>query len=182
MELTVIYIISQVCVVITYLFLALSYYAKSRKVVLLLSFLSLIANGATYVLLNAYSGFAMCVLAFARNIIFMIDEKKNGQRDKINRNDIIILTLLYIASILSAIFTFDGFLSLLSVIATMLYTYSVWQKKTKVYKLLGMPIGVLWILYNLYVKSVLGVILEAVLLICSTTGYILEVKKDKKKK
>lgn len=180
MELTVTYIISQVCVVITYLFLALSYYAKSRKVVLLLSFLSLIANGVTYVLLNAYSGFAMCILAFVRNIIFMIDEKKNGQREKINRNDIIILILLYIASILSAIFTFDGWLSLLSVIATMLYTYSVWQKKTKVYKFLGMPIGVLWILYNLYVKSVLGVILEAVLLVCSTTGYILEVKKDKK--
>lgn len=180
MELTVTYIISQVCVVITYLFLALSYYAKSRKVVLLLSFLSLIANGVTYVLLNAYSGFAMCVLAFVRNIIFMIDEKKNGQREKIHRNDIIILILLYIASILSAIFTFDGWLSLLSVIATMLYTYSVWQKKTKVYKFLGMPIGVLWILYNLYVKSVLGVILEAVLLVCSTTGYILEVKKDKK--
>lgn len=180
MELTVTYIISQVCVVITYLFLALSYYAKSRKVVLLLSFLSLIANGVTYVLLNAYSGFAMCILAFVRNIIFMIDEKKNGQREKIHRNDIIILILLYIASILSAIFTFDGWLSLLSVIATMLYTYSVWQKKTKVYKFLGMPIGVLWILYNLYVKSVLGVILEAVLLVCSTTGYILEVKKDKK--
>lgn len=182
MELTVTYIISQVCVVITYLFLALSYYAKSRKVVLILSFLSLIANGATYILLNAYSGFAMCVLAFVRNIVFMIDEKKNGQRDKINRNDIIFLILLYIASIISAIFTFDGFLSLLSIIATMLYTYSVWQKKTKVYKLLGMPIGVLWILYNLYVKSVLGVILESVLLICSTTGYILEVRKNRKEK
>ena len=180
MELTVTYIISQVCVVITYLFLALSYYAKSRKVVLLLSFLSLIANGATYVLLNAYSGFAMCVIAFVRNIIFMIDEKKNGQRDNINKKDIIILILLYTASILSAIFTFDGWLSLLSVIATMLYTYSVWQKKTKVYKFLGMPIGVLWILYNSYVKSILGVILEAVLLVCSTTGYILEVKKTKK--
>ena len=61
----------------------------------------------------------------------------------------------------------------------MLYTYSVWQKKTSIYKLLGIPVGILWILYNIYVQSIFGIILESLLLICSTTGYILEVKKNK---
>ncbi len=91
----------------------------------------------------------MCVVALIRNIIFLLDEKKNGKREKINKMDIIVLIILYIISIISAIFTYEGFFSLLSVFATMLYTFSVWQKKTNIYKLLGIPIGILWVLYKI---------------------------------
>lgn len=172
------YILSQVFTIINYALLALTYYAKDRKKVLILSFASLIANGIAYVFLNAWSGLAMCVIALIRNIIFLLDEKKNGKRDTIDKKDVFILIILYIISIISAVFTYDGFLSLLSVFATMIYTYSVWQKKTDIYKLLGIPVGILWILYNLYIMSIFGIILETMLLICSITGYILEKKKS----
>ena len=177
MEITTTYILSQVFTIITYVFIGMTYYAKDRKSVLIISFSSLIANGIAYIFLSAWTGLAMCFLALIRNIIFLADEKKNGKRDRINKTDIIILIVLYAISIISAIFTYDGFLSLLSVFATMLYTYSVWQKKTNIYKLLGIPIGILWILYNIYIKSVFGIVLESILLICSTSGYILEVRK-----
>ncbi len=179
MEWTLAYILSQIFTVITYGLLGATYYAKDRRNILIINFLSIIANGVAYLLLSAWSGLAMCVVALIRNIIFLVDEKKNGKRDKINKTDVIILIILYAISIISAIFTYEGFLSLLSVIATMLYTLSVWQKKTNIYKLLGIPIGVLWIAYNVYVMSIFGTILETVLLICSTTGYFLEVKKRK---
>ena len=120
----------------------------------------------------------MCVVALIRNIIFLIDEKKNGKRESINRTDVIILVILYAISIISAILTYDGFLSLLSVFATALYTFSVWQKKTNIYKLLGIPIGILWVSYNIYIMSIFGIILEAILLICSITGYLLERRKQ----
>lgn len=178
MELTTSYIISQILTIIMYGLLAWSYYAKDRKMVLVLSFLSLIANAVAYILLHAYTGLAMCIVALIRNVLFLIDEKKNGKRENTEKKDIIILILLYVISIVSAVFTYEGIFSLLSVAATMLYTYSVWQKKTIVYKLLGIPIGILWVLYNLYVVSFFGVILEGVLLICSITGYILERKKN----
>ena len=180
MELTLTYIMSQVFTIIMYLLLAVSYYAKDRKKILILSFLSLVANALAYVLLEAYTGLAMCVVAFIRNIIFMIDEKKNGHSDNIAKKDIILLIVFYILIIVSTIFTYEGPLSLLSVIATMTYTYSVWQKKTNVYKFLGIPVGILWVLYNIYVKSIFGVILESILLIASITGYLVEVKKQKK--
>ncbi len=179
MELTTIYVLSQIFTIITYILLAITYYAKDRKTVLTISFLSLITNGLAYVFLNAYTGLAMCFIALIRNIVFLIDEKKNGKSEKITKKDIIILIVLYVIATVFAIITYDGPLSLLSVIATMLYTYSVWQKKTEVYKMLGIPIGILWILYNLYVKSIFGIILETILLICSITGYILEKKKSK---
>jgi len=154
MELSITYILSQIFTIVMYILLAITYYAKDRKMVLVLNFFSLIANMVAYILLGAWSGLAMCVVALIRNLIFIVDEKKNGKRENINKIDIIILAILYSISIISAIFTYEGFLSLFSVFATMLYTYSVWQKKTNIYKLLGIPIGVLWVIYNAYIMSI----------------------------
>lgn len=179
MELTLSYILSQIFIIINYLFLAISYYSKNRKTVLCLGFISLIANGLSYVFLNAYSGLAMCILALVRNIIFLLDEKKNGKSDVITKKDVIILIILYAFAIGSAFLTYEGFLSLLSIFATMLYTFSVWQKKTIIYKLMGIPVGILWIFYNIYIMSIFGIILESVLLICSISGFIIEFKKNK---
>lgn len=176
MEITVAYIVSQIFTIIMYGLLAITYYLKDRKTILIVSFLSVVANGIAYVLLNAYSGLAMCVVAVIRNVVFIIDENKNGKSDKMNKKDIMILIAVYIACIVSAVFTYEGVLSLLSVFATMVYTYSVCQKDTKMYKMLGIPVGVLWVGYNIFVKSIFGVILEAILLICSITGYVLEIK------
>ena len=74
MELTLTYVMSQVFTIIMYLLLVISYYAKERKNILILGFLSLIANAIAYVLLEAYTGLAMCIVAVIRNIIFIIDE------------------------------------------------------------------------------------------------------------
>ena len=179
MEWTITYILSQVFTIITYMLLGLTYYAKDRKKILIISFLSLIANAIAYILLNAWTGVAMCIVAIVRNIIFLLDEKKNGKRETINKKDIVILVILYTITAVSTIFTYEGFLSLLSVFATCCYTFSVWQKKTNIYKLLGIPVGILWILYNSYVMSIFGIILETILLICSITGYLLETRKQK---
>ncbi len=180
MDWSITYIVSQIFTILTYLFLALTYYAKNRKKLLILSFLSISANIIAYILLSAWSGVAMCIIALIRNVIFFVDEKKNGKRETINKTDIIILIVLYSISIVSAIFTYEGLYSLLSVFAAMLYTFSVWQKKTKMYKLLGMPVETLWLLYNLYIMSIFGVISESILLICAITGYWLEIKKNRK--
>lgn len=176
---TTIYIFSQIFVIISYIFLATTYYAKNRNKILIINFLSLISYSIAYILLNACTGLAMSIVAMIRNIIFIFDEKKNGKSNHIERKDIVILIALYSISIFSAIITYNGFFSLLSVFATMVYTYSVWQKKTKVYKVLGIPTGILWISYNIYIKSIFGIILETILLICSLTGFIIENKKKK---
>lgn len=175
---TVTYILSQVFIIINYIFLVMTYQSKSRKNILIFNFGALIATGISYIFLSAYSGFAMVIVAIIRNIIFIMDEKKNGKSNKNGTKDYIILAILYIISIISAIFTYNGILSMMSVIATMLYTYSVWQKNTKIYKVLGIPIGIMWIIYNIYIFSIFGIILEVVLVISAIVGYIKESKKD----
>lgn len=175
---TITYILSQVFIIIYYIFLVMTYQSKSRKHILIFNFGALIAIGISYIFLSAYSGLAMTFVAIIRNIIFIIDEKRNGKRDKNVTKDYIILIILYMISIISAIFTYNGFLSMISVIATMLYTYSVWQKNTKIYKALGIPIGIMWVIYNIYIFSIFGIILEVVLAISSIIGFIKENKKS----
>lgn len=182
MELTVTYVLSQIFVIINAALLMATYQLKTRKSILIVSFMALLANGVAYVLLSAWSGFAMVFVAMIRNIIFIIDEKKNGKNDKITKKDIVILVVLYAISIISAVYTYEGILSMMSVVATMLYTYSVWQKKTSVYKILGIIIEVIWIIYNIYIVSIFGIIIEVVLLISAIIGIIRENKLKKENK
>lgn len=180
MEITVQYIISQVFTIISYLFLASTYYVKKRKSVLILNCIVQISFIVAFLLLRAWTGLVMTIIALIRNIIFVIDENKNGKREHMNKTDIIILVVLYIISIVSAVFTYEGFFSLLSVFATMLYTYTVCQKNIKTYKLLGIPTEILWICYNIYIKSLFGIILELIMFGVCCTGYIKEINKERK--
>ncbi len=168
------YILSQVFIIISYILLAFTYQTKNRTNILIFSFGSLIMTGLSYVFLSAYSGLAMVVVAIIRNIIFIIDEKKNGKSNKNTTKDYIVLAVLYIISIVFAVFTYNGILSMMSVVATMLYTFSVWQKNTKTYKLLGIPIEAIWIIYNIYIFSIFGIILESVLAVSTIVGYLRE--------
>lgn len=168
------YILSQVFIIISYIFLVFTYQTKNRKSILIFNFISLIATGLSYIFLSAYSGLAMVGVAIIRNIIFIVDEKKNGKKEKNTTKDYIILAILYLISIIFAVFTYNGILSMMSVVATMLYTFSVWQKNTKVYKLLGIPIEAIWIIYNIYIFSIFGIILESILAISTVVGYLRE--------
>lgn len=165
-----------------YALLAWTYFLKDKRKIVIVSVASLIANVIAYVLLGAWTGLAMCIVALLRNFYILWDEKKYGKRETNEKHDYIFLVIVYLSIILATIPTYEGFLSLLSVFATAVYTYSIWQKSTKVYKFCGIPVGILWIAYNAYVKSIFGVILEGILLITSIAGYITEVKSSQKPK
>ena len=179
MEIDFIYILSQIFTILMYALMAWTYFLKDKCKIVIVSAFSLVANIIAYVLLGAWTGLAMCVVAMLRNLYILWEEKKNGKRETNEKCDYIFLAIVYLGIILATIPTYEGFLSLLSVFATSIYTYSIWQKSTKVYKFCGIPVGILWIAYNAYVKSIFGVILEAILLIASVIGYVAEVKSAK---
>jgi len=179
MEISTTYIFSQLFVIIMYALVSSTYYVHNRKAVLVINFIAVVSEAMAYILLHAYTGLSMCIVALIRNAIFYIDEKKNGKSEVITKKDIVILVILFAIMIASGIMTYDGIFSLLSVVATMLYSYSIWQKKVIVYKRLGIPVGILWVSYNIYIRSIFGVVFESILLVASTTGYILDIKKTK---
>ena len=111
------YILSQLFIIISYTLLAITYQIKNRKSILILSFMSIAATGLSYLFLSAYSGLAMVIVAAIRNVIFVVDEKKNGKRLTNTTKDYIILAVLYLISIIFAVFTYNGILSMISVVA-----------------------------------------------------------------
>lgn len=172
MELTKAYILSQILIILTYVFLCSTYFLKSKKKILVFCTISYLLQFFSFILLKGYTGASMDVVAVIRNILFLKDEKKE-------KGNILLLLFIILLIIIVTIFTYNGILSLLSVIATIMFSYSVWQKNTKVYKIIGMPISMLWLSYYIYVKSLFGAILEGILLMCTIIGYILEKKKEK---
>ena len=107
----------------------------------------------------------MCIVAIIRNLLFTKDGKST-------RNLIIIVILI----ILSSILTFDSYFCLFNIIATIIYTYALWQKNTKVYKLLGIIVNGLMIIYDVYIKTFFGAILITISFISSIVGYLMEIK------
>ena len=178
---TIAYILSQILTIIMYTLLAFSYLEKDRKKLVLISTSATIINAVVYTLLNAWTGLAMCFVAFFRNLYSISSEKKYPKSTKITRRDVIVLIVTFLAIIAVSIPTYDGFWSLMSVFGTMAYTYSIWQKKPIVYKFFGIPVGFLWIAYNYYVGSFFGVVLEVALLAASIYGYIVALKASKTK-
>lgn len=109
----------------------------------------------------------------------MIDEK-NRKSKVLNKRDYFILLILILIITIFTIFTYNGWPSLLSVAATTISTIAIWQKNTKYYKLLGIPVSLAWLGYDIYLKSFFAIILESILLIVTIIGYLKEVKTKKK--
>lgn len=163
------YVISQIMVAINYLLMIASYQLKDHNKILVYNLLSLLAAGMSYFLLSAYAGIAMTLIGIIRNLILFVHEKKG------NKTNIIELIILFILSGILLSFTYDGPLSLMTFVATMTYTVSIWQKNTKVYKILGIPISIAGITYNVYIKSILGAAFESVSLMSAIIGFIREI-------
>ncbi len=163
------YVISQVFIVITYILLAISYRMKNRNSILICSFVSLIMAAISYLLLKAYMGLAMEIIAIIRNLIFIYEETNNNN---LHINDLFVLISLFTISIICAVCNYNGFLSLMSLFSSLLYTYSVWQKDTELYKVLGIPVSIFGIIYFLYVKSYFGFTLELLLMLFNMVGLI----------
>jgi hypothetical protein len=163
------------------LFLGLTYVIKKRTLILLFSLAALLFNGLHYSLLGAWAGVGVVCIAVIRNVLFLIQQKIKAL-DKYVIDDWIILIFLLIISAVTAVWTYDGLLSLFSIFASVIYTVSVWQKNIKVYKVLGIISGAINIVYFAFIGSIFGIILESIVCLVTivfTIIYILNERKEK---
>ena len=96
-------------------------------------------------------------------------------------DDWIILITLMVVSVITGIFTYDSIFSLFMIVASIIFTISVWQKNIKVYKILGLISSVLSLVYYIYIASIFAIILEGVLFIFMLVTSILYFRKEKNK-
>ena len=163
MSLTVSYILSQFLVVVYYLLYSYTFHLKDSKKILVFGIIATSSICVSYILLDAYTGVVMCFVAILRNILF----------DK-SKNNTFYLLLILVLIILGFIFTFDSYFCLFNIISTTIYTYSLWCNDIKIYRFLGIFVNLFMIVYDMYIKSILSVILIIVALISSLVGYFKE--------
>ena len=167
------YIISQILVVFAMLSLGTTYLCKDKNKIVALGILYSVLYGTQYLLLGAMTGFAMNIISIIRNIWFYINVKNK------KKNKLITLIVLIILVIIFGLMSYNNIFSIIPIIAAILYTYSIWQDNVKVYRWLALPIGALWITYNICSKSIFGIIAESVLLVVEIIG-IIKIQKQTK--
>ena len=158
MEVT--YIISQMFVIIQYIFIITTYQVKTKRQIIIFNTLAASSAIISFLCLEAYSGCMMSLVSILRNLLFF----KMKEKDKVK------LTIILIILFVLTIFTYNGILSLMPSVGTLLYTLSVWQNDTKKYKKHGILIELSWLIYFIYVKSLFGIILEGISLISIIIG------------
>lgn len=184
MEITFVWVLSQVFTVIEYGLLGASYLAKKRKMIVMLDIASMICGIVAFILLGADLGMAMSVIILLANFYYLWDENKHNAKERsvLHARDYVVLAVVLLGIGIVTALTWEGWLGLLSVAATVLYEVSIWQKSTKVYKFLGIPVAFCWMTYNGFVRSPFGVLCELVMFITSIIGYVREIRAGKRKR
>lgn len=177
-----IYIISQVFVALAYICLFATYQIKNRSKLLGTTIASNFLMGIGFILLNAWVGLAMCCVAICRDIVSEILNRKRSEETSTKNTGLDWLLLVLWATILITltILTESGWLTWFALFATLTFTVSIWQKNILIYKVLGIFVGLFWIIYNIGAKNFFGITLESVLLIGVIVGLIRFIKKSKK--
>lgn len=170
------YLLSQIIVIVATIFIAFTYFIKNRKKILILFILYSIFYGIHYLLLNATTGFLMNLVSIIRNIIFYKQEINNKQNSKI------FLVVLFSIIILFTLCSYKDYYSLISMSASLISTYSIWQKNPIIYRILAVIVSICFIIYAIHINSVFAIITEVFLLTTEIIGLILlKIQKDRQK-
>ena len=163
------YWISQFFVILAYVMCGATFFVKKREYVLFLNTGVCISFSVAYIFLSAWTGIAMNIVSIIRNIMFFLVAKYAANNKTLNYLQLGLIMLLIA---ICAVFTFDGVLSLAAVLASAIYTFAVWNEKSKYYKIYAIASSLAWVVYDVFIKSLFGVILESVMVICAIVGLI----------
>ena len=168
------YISSQISVIVATIIFALSYFTKNKRVILALGLVSILFYMLEYLLLHSYIAVGVNFLSFLRTIWFYINDAKGKKQDYIS------LIVSMVAFIVVSILTYSNYMDIIVLFASVLFTYAIWQQNILVYRVLSVIASICWIIYNIYCFTIMGIILEIVLLtikLVSSIEYIITIKR-----
>ncbi len=147
-------------------------YNKHWQVILLKTLGSLMFV-IQYILLGAYTGAAMDIIGIIRNITFIL-LVKNGKSTTVG------IVIFSIVTIALGVLTWEGYISLLAIVAKTLTTVAYGIKNAHVIRMTNIPSSGCWLAYNAIHFSLAGIINE-VLVLGSIAVAEIRFNKNKKK-
>lgn len=160
--------------ILAFIALILSICIKDRKKSLGVQSLNCLFEAIYSFIINAFTGAFLSIINFIRTFIFM-------QSTKIKRKIYVFILVMFESIIvLNCIYTWNGIISLLPTIGSIIRTYCLWQSNMKLVRISGITTGILYGLYYSYYQSwfiVAGDIILLITSIISIYKYDIECKK-----
>lgn len=143
------FIIAQVMGVLALVFLVYSFQNDNKKTLLKFQVGSSFLYAMQYLFLGAFTGCLMNMMCMIRNYLFGRDEDI----------DITLRWLLIILGGMSllAMFTYDGFISLLPFFAVFSFTISLWIGNLRLIRIVEAVAAILFIVYSIFVYAITGI-------------------------
>ena len=168
-----IYIVAQIIGLIAFVVSLIAYHKKDKKTILNNMITSNILNLIHYLLLGAFSGCITKLLAIFRDYFIILKEKNKKLSNSVY---LIVFILLYI---IATIFTYNDILSILPLVAAIIYIIFIWNGNEVIIKKIAFFCYFLWLIYNIFVLSIAGIV-SNIISIISTLIAIINIEKEVK--
>lgn len=149
-----------------------SFQQNEHKKIVFLQLLANLCFTVHFYLIGAHTGALLNLIGFARSIVFVCKDKKWASSNLW----LVFFSLLCVAA---GIYTWQGLLSVLPMLAMILTTIAFGINNPKLTRLFSFPSSPLWLIYNFFNQSYGGMLTE-----CFNMGSILigMLRFDRKKK
>ena len=135
---------------IAFLISLIAFHKKEKEKIFKNTIISNILNLIHYLVLNANSGIATKIIAILRDLSMVKQEKYSILKSKK------MLIVFVCAYIILMIITYQGFISIFSLLAALIYTIFCWNGDANRVRSIGVLTNILWFIYNISVKSYVG--------------------------
>lgn len=142
---------------------------EKRKIIYIQTihiFLAIVSD----LILNGITGAIVNTISMVRNILCYKD--KLGKKEKI--------IIIALSTVLSLMYNNLGLIGLLPLISTVVYTYLMNIKDVEKFKLLNIFVSILWLIYDLMIKSYIGALFDAMTIVANIFSIIFIRNKSRK--
>lgn len=159
--------------VLAFITLIISICIKDRKKSLCVQSLNCLFEAIYNFIISAFTGAFLSIINLIRSFLF-INKKKFSKRVYL-----IMLIIFESIIIINCLYTWQGIISLLPTIGSIIRTYCLWQSNMKLVRISGITTGLLYGSYYIYYSSWFMVLGDVVLLV---TGIYVLLKNDIKRR
>lgn len=164
-----VYWIAQAFGVLGLLVMVISLFQKNKDKMLGYVVVNGVFFGIEYLLLEAYSGMFSNFFGIFRTYVSKEKEKHN------NLNKWYVLLFFIIGYTIIGFISFDGkIISLLPIIAEIVYVITLWQEKVKKIRIGTLLMVILWLIYDIFVKAYPSMITDLIVMSSTIVAIVMQ--------
>lgn len=172
---SVFYAISQFFALASLVFDLLAAQRKKKSMLLNMDTMAAFCSTMHYAFLGAWPGMLSKAVTTVRNAIAA------GRAAHKRKNSKVLPLIFVVIYIVIGIFTFESVFSILPIVVPCVYAIVIYSCDAKAIRYAIVLLGIVWLMYDIYVSSVMGVVAQSIIIINGIVA-IYRFRKSEKKK